>query len=58
MQFSIDGEEIGRVTYPEGGMWEHGEVSQTEKKKNPQQPQIQSYSIFFYLFEKSILFFV
>jgi len=25
MQFSIDGEEIGRVTYPEGGMWEHGE---------------------------------
>jgi len=25
MMFSIDDEEIGRVTYPEGGMWEHGE---------------------------------
>ena len=46
MQFSIDGEEIGRVTYPEGGMWEHGEVSQTDKKKNPQRPD-QSDSSFF-----------
>ena len=27
MAFFIDDEEIGRVTYPEGGMWEHGEVS-------------------------------
>ena len=25
MSFSVDGEEIGRITYPEGGMWEHGE---------------------------------
>ena len=25
MTFSFDDEEIGRIVYPEGGMWEHGD---------------------------------
>ncbi len=24
LAFSFDNEEIGRITFPEGGMWEHG----------------------------------
>jgi hypothetical protein len=25
MTFSFDNEEIGRIEYPEGGMWQHGD---------------------------------